>query len=263
MTKVCVLASGSKGNAVYVANDDTAILIDAGLPGIEIERRFASRDIHPAALDAVVVSHEHRDHISGVGVLSRRFGIPVFINEPTWKVANPLLGSLYETTTFRRGMPFAVGSFTIHPFSVSHDAVDPVAFTISDGSGKIGIVTDLGVATQLVQHHLKGCRLMILEANHDLKMLEEGPYPWPVKQRIQSRLGHLSNEASRDLLGKVSDGQLEHVIIAHVSEVNNHPDKVLSVVHESVRNSHVRLTLAGQHRAGDMITLDTHDTRRV
>jgi phosphoribosyl 1,2-cyclic phosphodiesterase len=137
MTKVCVLASGSKGNAIYVANDDTAILVDAGLPGIEIERRFASRDIHPEALDAIVVSHEHRDHVHGVGVLSRRFGIPVCINEPTWKAASPLLGSLYETRTFHRGIPFGVGSLTIHPFSVSHDAIDPVAFTIQDVSEKM------------------------------------------------------------------------------------------------------------------------------
>lgn len=256
MTKICVLASGSKGNAVYVSNEKTAILVDAGLSGTEIERRFRSRNINPDRLDAIVVSHEHRDHIQGVGVLSRRFGLPVYISESTLSEATTQLGFLHETRTFNQGTSFSIGDLSIHPFSVSHDAVDPVGFTIQDRSAKIGIATDLGVATQLVCHHLNGCRLVVLEANHDLKMLEDGPYPWQVKQRIRSRVGHLSNEASRDLLDKVSHSELEHVIVAHVSETNNQPDRALSVVREAVGRRSPRLSLAGQHAAGDMITLE-------
>ncbi|MDY6837662.1 MAG: MBL fold metallo-hydrolase [Thermodesulfobacteriota bacterium] len=258
MTQVCVLASGSKGNAVYVSNGETAILVDAGLSGSEIERRLRSRDIYPDSLDAIVVSHEHRDHIQGVGVLSRRFGLPVHMTAPTMAVAEARLGPLHKAMTFTRGASFHIGTLMLHPFSLSHDAVDPVGFTIQNGDTKLGIATDLGIATQLVCHHLEGCRLMVLEANHDVRMLQEGPYPWEVKQRITSRLGHLSNEASRDLLEKVCHEGLDHVIVAHMSETNNDPDRALSVVQETTSHDGIQFSLATQHSAGDMITLD-HD----
>jgi phosphoribosyl 1,2-cyclic phosphodiesterase len=256
MTKVCVLASGSKGNAIYVSDEKTAILVDAGLSAIEVERRLRSRDINPDALDAIVVSHEHTDHVQSVGVLSRRFRLPVYINELTLMVAGPQLGCLHETRKFQRGAPFHIGSLSIHPFAVCHDAVDPVGFTIKDGAAKIGIATDLGVATQLVSHHLKGCRLVVLEANHDRKMLEEGRYPWELKQRIRGRLGHLSNEASRDLLSGVFSPHLEHVVVAHMSETNNQPGTALACLREAVGRDAVRFTLAEQHAPGDIINLD-------
>jgi len=256
MTQVCVLASGSKGNAVYVSNGETAILVDAGLSGSQIEKRLRSRDIYPDSLDAIVVSHEHGDHIQGVGVLSRRFGLPVHITAPTMAVAASRLGPLHKVSKFTRGASFSIGTLNIHPFSLSHDAVDPVGFTIQDGNIKMAIATDLGVGTQLVCHHLEGCRLMVLEANHDVRMLQEGPYPWEVKQRITSRLGHLSNEASRDLLDKVCHEGLDHVIVAHMSETNNDPDRALSVVQEVTSHDGIQFSLASQHWAGDMITLD-------
>jgi phosphoribosyl 1,2-cyclic phosphodiesterase len=131
-----------------------------------------------------------------------------------------------------------------------------VGFTVQDDTTKVGIATDLGVATQLVCHHLKGCRLIILEANHDQRMLEEGPYPWHVKQRIQSRLGHLSNEASRDLLGEVSHSGLRHVILAHISETNNESDRALSVVGEAVSRNRIQLSVAYQHVAGEIVSLE-------
>lgn len=253
MTRVCVLASGSKGNAIYVSYGDTAILIDAGMSGAEIEKRLRSRGIDPESLSAVVVSHEHADHIQGVGVMSRRFKLPVFVSESTLRATKGRLGRLFEVRYFDRGTAFSLGNLTIRPFSVSHDAVDPVGFTIAVDGTKIGIATDLGVATQLVCHHLKGCRLLVLEANHDLKMLEEGPYPWELKQRIRSRLGHLSNEASRDLLKDVSGPQLEHVIVAHMSEHNNRPDLALSVVGGAAGNGTPHFSIACQDKAGDLI----------
>jgi len=256
MTKVCVLASGSKGNAIYVSNEKSALLVDAGLSAIEIERRLRSRDINPDSLDAIVVSHEHTDHVQSVGVLSRRFRLPVYINEPTLSAARARLGSLHEIRRFHRGTAFHIGSLSIHPFAVCHDAADPVGFTIEDGGAKIGIATDLGVATRLVSHHLKGCCLMVLEANHDPKMLEQGPYPWELKQRIRGRLGHLSNEASRDLLAEVLNRQLEHVVVAHMSETNNRPDRALACLQEAVGCDAIRFTLGEQHAAGDMIHLD-------
>ncbi|MBW2565785.1 MAG: MBL fold metallo-hydrolase [Deltaproteobacteria bacterium] len=236
MTEVCVLASGSKGNAIYVSDGETSVLIDAGLSAIETD--------------------EHSDHIQGVGVLSRRYQLPVYINEPTLTAAKAQLGAVNETVRFHPGMDFCIGDLCLHPFSVSHDASDSVGFTVQDDTTKVGIVTDLGIATQLVRHHLKGCRLIILEANHDQRMLEEGPYPWHVKQRIQSRLGHLSNEASRDLLGEVSHSGLRYVILAHISETNNESEKALSVVGGALSNNRTELSVAYQHVAGEMINLE-------
>ena len=255
MISVCMLASGSKGNAIYVSDGKTSILVDAGLSAIEIERRFHSRALNPERLDAIVVSHEHADHIKGVGVLSRRYRLPVYINELTLAAATTQLGAVHETVKFYRGAAFSIGGLCIHPFSVSHDASDSVGFTIQNGSTKMGIATDLGIATQLVCHHLKGCRLLILEANHDRRMLEEGPYPWHLKHRIQSRVGHLSNEASRDLLREVSHGSLRHVILAHMSETNNDPDRALSVVGEALSHNGTKLSVACQHVAGEIIEI--------
>ena len=257
MTQVCVLASGSKGNAIYVSDGGTSVLIDAGLSAIEIERRLFSRNLHPKSLDAIVLSHEHVDHIQGAGVLSRRYQLPVCINEQTLRAAKAHLGVIHETVKFQVGVAFCIGDLYLHPFSVSHDASDSVGFTVGDGHTKVGIATDLGMATRLVCHHLKGCRLIILEANHDQGMLEEGPYPWHVKQRIQSRRGHLSNEASRDLLGEVSHSALSHVILAHISETNNTPEKAASMVGEAISGNHIELRVASQHVAGELIHLDS------
>lgn len=261
MIKVCVLASGSKGNAIYVANENTAVLIDAGMSGSEIENRLCSRGIDSETLDAVVVSHEHGDHTLGVGVMSRRFKIPVYASEPTLVATKGRLGVLKDVRHFEPGTAFNVGSLNLRPFPLSHDAADPAGFTIHSNGSKIGIATDLGVATQLVCHHLKGCRLVVLEANHDVQMLEEGPYPWELKQRIRSRAGHLSNEASRDLLGEIAHAQLEHVIVAHVSEKNNRPSRALSVVMEAARHPITQFSLARQDEAGETITLPATASR--
>jgi phosphoribosyl 1,2-cyclic phosphodiesterase len=257
MIKVCVLASGSKGNAIYIADENTAILIDAGMSGSEVERRLCSRDFDPETLDAVIVSHEHADHTQGVGVLSRRFRLPVYISELTLQATNGRMGPLKEVRYFCRGAAFKIGSFRIRPFAVSHDAADPVGFTIDNNGTKIGIATDLGAATQLVRHHLQGCRLLVLEANHDLRMLEEGPYPWELKQRIRSRLGHLSNEASRNLLETVSSPELQHVILAHLSETNNRGEQALSVVREVAQLHATQCSLAHQGKACVPITLSS------
>jgi len=256
MTRICVLASGSKGNAVYVSDGKTAILVDAGLSAVAIERRLRAKDLNAANLDAIVVSHEHADHIQGVGTLSRRYGLPVYINPSTLAAAKSRLGRLFEARNFEGGTGFSIGHLHFHPFSVSHDASDAVGFTIQSGAVKVGIATDLGIATQLVSHHLKGCRLLILEANHDQKMLEKGPYPWHVKQRIQSRVGHLSNEACRDLLGEVYHSGLRHVIVGHMSETNNAPERALSVVREAAPHNRTQFTIASQHVPGDIIVLE-------
>ena len=253
---LCTLASGSKGNALYVSNGSTAILVDAGLSGKEIQRRLASRGLSAGDLSAIIVSHEHADHIHGVGVLARRFSLPVYISERT-KQAAPHLGKIRDLVPFECGKSFEVDRLTIHPFSVSHDAEDPVGFTVRQDGIKIGIATDLGIATSMVKEHLKESSLLVIEANHDPVMLEEGPYPWPLKQRISGRTGHLSNEASRGLLEEVYHDRLQHVILAHISEINNTPERALSVVRKSL-NGAVRLSTASQDVCSDIVYIERY-----
>jgi phosphoribosyl 1,2-cyclic phosphodiesterase len=252
---VCVLASGSKGNAVYISDGTTAILVDAGLSGIEIERRLKSMDLSPQSLDAIIVSHEHADHIHGVGVLARRFQLPVYINRKTTAVAGNQLGKIGDIRYFECGAHFSVNGLAVRPFSISHDAEDPAGFTFHRNGTKIGIATDLGVATSVVKTHLKGCDLLILEANHDTAMLMEGPYPWPLKQRIRSRTGHLSNEDSKILLKELQHESLSHVILAHLSETNNTPQKALDCVGEALVHSGIRIDVAVQDRCTDIVEI--------
>ncbi|MEA3429143.1 MAG: MBL fold metallo-hydrolase [Thermodesulfobacteriota bacterium] len=252
---VCMLASGSKGNAIFVSDGSTSILVDAGLSGIEIERRLKSKGLCPDDLDAILVSHEHADHIQSVGVLSRRFDLPVFISEGTRKAASSHIGNIQDIVNFESGTSFLINTLTIHPFSISHDAEDPVGFTINRDKTKIGIATDLGIATSMVKEHLKDCSLLILEANHDTDMLINGPYPWELKQRIKNRTGHLSNEESKNLLREVQHNQLKHVILAHMSETNNTPEKALNTVRPALTNRNSRISVATQNESGTLIYL--------
>ena len=251
----CVLASGSKGNSIFISDGSTAILVDAGLSGIEIERRLRYRGLCPENLDAVLVSHEHTDHIQSVGVLSRRFGLPVYISKKTEGASASRLKNVRDFINFEIGTTFQINTLTIHPFSTTHDAEDSAGFTIKQNGAKIGIATDLGIATSMVKEHLKECNLLILEANHDSTMLMEGPYPWPLKQRIKGRTGHLSNEESKILLREVWHDQLEYVILAHLSEKNNTPQKVFNEVGQPFVNCNAQISVATQHQCGALFHL--------
>jgi phosphoribosyl 1,2-cyclic phosphodiesterase len=252
---VCSLASGSKGNAIYVSDGTTSILIDAGLSGVEIERRLAYRGISPDDLTGIIVSHEHIDHVRGVGVLSRRYDLPVYMNTKTQLAASPIIKNIKVQKPFTCGSGFTINGLTFHPFAVSHDADDPVGFTVTCRNTKIGLATDLGIATEMVKHHLKNCELLLLEANHDMTMLLKGPYPWSVKQRIKSRTGHLSNEESKILLQELSHHNLKHVILGHLSETNNTPEKALAHVGSALSGCKARLNVAVQDKCGEMIHL--------
>ena len=251
---VCVLASGSKGNAIYVSDGKTAILVDAGLSGIEIQRRMVAAGLDAAGLKAIIVSHEHNDHIRGVGVMARRYHLPVYITRSTASAAAGQLGCINDLRFFEIGHSFSIHGLAIHPFAISHDASDPSGFTVAQNGQKIGIATDLGIATAMVKQHLKTCALLVLEANHDPVMLTEGPYPWPLKQRIKSRNGHLSNQESRDLLGEVKHAGLCHVILAHLSETNNTPQKALDTVHQAIdKEDRFKLHVACQEQCSDLL----------
>jgi len=206
------------------------------------------------SLQAIVVSHEHGDHVHGVGVLSRRYGLPVYINRKTAGAAANI-GNVHQKIFFECGMDFNIEGLRIHPFSLSHDAADPAGFTISQNGIKIGLATDLGVATAMVAEHLRDCRALVLEANHDSKMLIDGPYPWPLKQRIQGRTGHLSNSESKYLLSKITHQKLEHVILAHLSETNNTPDRALRCITPVLAHLSTHLDVAIQESCTDIFYL--------
>jgi phosphoribosyl 1,2-cyclic phosphodiesterase len=221
-----VLASGSKGNATLICSERTRILVDAGLSAKELSRRLDQTPVKPNHLDGLILSHEHQDHVRGCGTLSRRYGLPVFLSRGTLENLPSQVGTLPHRQIFQSGNGFTIGDLLIHPFSISHDAREPAGFVVEHNGCRLGICTDLGVATELVKTRLAGCHGLVLEANHDMQLLVEGPYPWELKQRIRSRQGHLSNEDSFALLEILHHVNLRAVVFAHLSEVNNNPQLV-------------------------------------
>ena len=253
-----VLASGSRGNSTYVATERVRLLVDGGLSARELERRLFSIGASPKELNGIVVTHEHVDHVRGVGTLSRRYNLPVYLNKQTHQHLPDSVGRLDQKEEFVTGRSFFVEDLTIHPFAISHDGIDPVGFTLANDSVKIGVCTDLGAATKLVYRHLEHSSVLLLEANHDTEMLKNGPYPWPVKQRIKSRLGHLSNQQSAELLARVFSEKLQQVILGHLSETNNSAEMVLQTF-TGLLDNHMReglnITPASQHQPLDTIEL--------
>jgi phosphoribosyl 1,2-cyclic phosphodiesterase len=244
--RVCVLGSGSKGNCTYIESPAARILIDAGLSAREIERRLRQIGRSPETLDGVLMSHEHSDHIQGVGALARRYKLPVYANAATWQRAQHVVGVVDDPREFSTGAPFLLKDVVVDPFSLPHDADDPVAFRLSWRRRTMAIVTDLGYPSQLVRERIRGCHLLVLEANHDDAMLKAGPYPWPLKQRIGGKSGHLSNLQSSQLLRDVLHDELEHVVLAHLSEINNRPDLARLTAQEILGSRGTQLCVASQ-----------------
>lgn len=251
--EVCVLASGSKGNAIYISDGETALLLDAGLSAREIEARLALRGLASQNLTAILISHHHGDHVRGIGPMSRRYGLPVYALPATMENCKP--GNLKSVHYFDKGRAFSINTLKIHAFDTPHDAVDSVGFVISAGSLKLGVATDLGVITNVVRDHLRGCHMLVLEANHDLEMLMHGPYPWHLKQRVKGRNGHLSNDACCEFLNEVLHAEMEHVIFAHLSETNNTPQKVQQVMEPLFSNCKTKFTVAGQNYPTEIISV--------
>ncbi|MGA9668834.1 MAG: MBL fold metallo-hydrolase [Terracidiphilus sp.] len=317
MVRFTVLASGSKGNSTVVTGGRTRILVDAGLSCKELFKRMRLAGEEPETLDAIIVTHEHSDHVNGLSVTARKLGIPVYFTEGThrawmrwltprrqmthaqWieqcrkqaaerqaedesarcepeveldegEVATEVLSAESETALptavpakdptwlpaveyFQAGQPFEIGDIAVSPFTIPHDAADPVGFVFRAEGVRMAVATDLGYVPPNVKAQLKGVDLLLLESNHDLEMLRDGPYPWSVKQRVLSRVGHLSNEATADFLENHYDGQAAYVILAHLSESNNLPElarvsaeRALSGRASLLAN---RLLLAAQHEA--------------
>ena len=267
MVSLTVLASGSRGNCSVLASSRTRILVDAGVSCREIGRRMTLSGDHALNLSAVIISHEHSDHVAGLYVLARKLKIPVFMTGATYHAwqrwarqkNEGILPELARLETFESGRSFTIGDITVAPFTIPHDAADPVGFTFRAEGVKIGIVTDLGYMPASVADNLRGCDGLVIESNHDVEMLRGGPYPWVVKQRVMSRVGHMSNDALAQYFAGDYDGGAAFLVLAHLSEQNNHPDlarhaaeRALAARRDLLRN---RLMLASQDQPLEPIRL--------
>ena len=315
MVRFTVLASGSKGNCTVITGGKTRILVDAGLSCRELFRRMRLADEDPATLDAIIITHEHSDHVAGLGVTARKLGIPVYFTEGTHRAwvrwlsprkqmtysqwleqcrqqaaarmaeadaaaaeecdpddleasAQPVSNQIPDPEAaqtappkdptalpslqfFEAGKPLQIGDISVSPFTIPHDAADPVGFVFQAEGVRMAVATDLGYIPPNVKAQLKCVDLLLLESNHDLEMLRDGPYPWSVKQRVLSRVGHLSNEATATYLETEYDGQATYVILGHLSESNNLPE-LSRIAAERALNGRAsllanRLLLAAQH----------------
>jgi len=256
--RFCVLGSGSKGNATLVQSGETSVLIDNGFSGKELAGRLAAVGVAMEDLDALLLTHEHSDHVAGVGVVSRRTKLAVHANEATFLAAEKRIGTPHRFLPFQSGEEFVVGGLSIHPFSLSHDAVDPVGFVLTDGRFRFGYCTDTGCVTRLMERRLAGCHALVLEANHDLVMLKNGPYPPELQQRVRGNRGHLSNVDAAGFLATLLHDALQEVVLAHLSEQNNLPTLAFqeaSAVTTMGLQKRCRISLALQHRVGRMVRL--------
>jgi phosphoribosyl 1,2-cyclic phosphodiesterase len=263
---VSVLASGSRGNSTIVSSSRTKILVDAGISCRETVKRMRARGDDPRTLSAILITHEHSDHVYGLAVLARKFQVPVFMTGATHQAwARSLrddageLPQLARLEIFSAGRSFHVGDMAITPFTIPHDAADPVGLTFRSEGIKIGVATDLGYMPPNVCHELRGCDVLVIESNHDLEMLRVGPYPWSVKQRVGSPTGHLSNEKLAKFLRTEYDGNASYIVLAHLSEQNNHPELARGTAAKALglRQTllHNRVVLARQSEAMEAIQL--------
>lgn len=224
MMRFASLGSGSRGNALVVEVGRTRILLDCGFPLREVTRRLGRLGIESETVNAVVLTHEHDDHIGSAVRLARKFGVPLWLTHGTARAAGLDSSVTGGGATLINGhRPFAIGDVEVHPFPAPHDAREPVQFVFSDGDRRLGVLTDTGTPTSHIQEMLTGCDALVLECNHDPEMLAAGSYPEKLKRRIASRLGHLDNSAAASLLASLNTTRLKHIVAAHLSQTNNTP----------------------------------------
>lgn len=218
------LGSGSQGNALLVESDGTRVLLDCGFALGEVTSRLSRLGLEPSSLDAIIVTHEHGDHGGGVAKLSSRHDLPVYLTRGTLSGLGAEGRELGNRKLIDAYTPFAIGAIEVTPYTVPHDAREPVQFVLGDGAVRLGVLTDTGQPTPHIARSLSGVNALVLECNHDLDMLMNGPYTAQLKKRIAGRLGHLSNEASAELLRAMDCSRLQHLVAAHLSQANNTPE---------------------------------------
>lgn len=262
---LCSITSGSSGNCIYVGSDTTGVLIDAGLSGKKIEEGLNSVDRTLKEIQGILVTHEHSDHIRGIGVLARKYGLPIYATAGTIEgiIQTQATGKIDESLfhRIRADEPFTLGDLNINPIHISHDAAEPVAFRVEHQGKSTAVITDLGNYTDYTVDKLKGLDVLLLEANHDINMLQVGSYPYYLKQRILGDRGHLSNEASGQLLCSLLHDQLKHVFLGHLSKENNFEELAYESVCMEVtmgdnpyRASDFHIQVAKRDQRSDFIT---------
>ncbi|MCE9612680.1 MAG: MBL fold metallo-hydrolase [Lentisphaerae bacterium] len=256
---LCVLASGSAANCIYVASPTTRVLIDAGLSGRETERRLEALGLPLSGIAAVCVTHEHDDHRAALRVLQQRHGLRLYANAGTIEAIerHDAFRGL-EWQVFATGVPFTIGDLRVEPFPVPHDSYDPVGFVVSDAMTRVAVVTDIGMATSLVRERLKGCQTVVIESNHDEEMLRNSKRPWSLKQRILGRQGHLSNAQACELVAEVAGPQLRTVFLAHLSDDCNRPEMALGSMRRALERAghpEVAIKLTYTDRVSDVVEL--------
>jgi phosphoribosyl 1,2-cyclic phosphodiesterase len=245
-----ILGSGSAGNCAYLETGETRLLIDAGFSARQTRQRLAAIGRAPECLSGILITHEHSDHISGLTVLCAKLQIPLYCNRLTKESMEFQLGARFDCRIFETGGSFEVGDVTVDTFSIPHDASDPVGFLIHTAAGNIGFLTDLGHATKLALERVRAANVLVLETNHDLKMLQDSSRPWSLKQRIAGRHGHLSNEDAAQVAQEIMSAELRHLYLGHLSRECNQPALALRVINERLKKigaTHVKAELTSQH----------------
>jgi len=239
----CSLASGSSGNCHFLTDEESYILVDAGLSGKQIQGKLNEIGMDPNKLSAILISHEHIDHIQGAGILSRRFNIPIYANEGTWQGMELKLGKVATENikVFKTAKSFNVGDIQIKPYSISHDANEPVGFCLESQGIKISIATDLGHMTEDITTEIKDSHLVVLESNHDVEMLKAGGYPYYLKRRILSNEGHLSNDAAGYAIVDLVKNNVKNILLAHLSKENNFPELAMATVRNILESNQINI----------------------
>lgn len=232
--RLCSIASGSSGNCIYTGTDRTHLLVDAGISAKRIEAGLKDLQVEGKDIEGLLITHEHSDHIKGVGILARRYGLPIYATEGTIAQMKKMtcLGAIDEGLyhVVRADERFTIGDMEVEPFRISHDAAEPVAYRFECGEKSAAVATDMGVYTDYIVEHLQGLDVLLLEANHDIQMLQVGPYPYPLKQRILGERGHLSNESAGQLLCKILHDNMKKIYLGHLSKENNYAELAYETV---------------------------------
>jgi phosphoribosyl 1,2-cyclic phosphodiesterase len=262
MMKLCSIASGSSGNCIYVGSEQTNLLVDAGISAKRIENGLSGIDIVPDSVQGILITHEHTDHIQGLGIMSRRYHIPIYATMETVNAIKSIksIGEIPEEL-FRFIEPyedFFVGDIRVEPFTTSHDACNPVGYTMQSGGHKVGIATDLGKYDDTIVSKMEDSELLLVEANHDVNMLMVGKYPYYLKQRILGDRGHLSNDSCADFINRLISPKFQYILLAHLSKENNYEELAYETVYCSLDDrgcdfSNMKLRVAHRDKPSELI----------
>ncbi len=263
MIKFCSLFSGSSGNALFIGTERAKLLIDAGLSGKRIMEALCSIGENPAELSAILITHEHVDHVRGAGIVSRKQDVPIYANEATWRAMERDLGpvKLENRVAFCTGKEFEIGDICVKPFAIPHDAAEPVGYNFFVQGKRITTATDIGHMNNELLSHMEGNDLLLLESNHDVEMLKVGPYPWPLKKRIMGDHGHLSNEMAAKVIAYLAEKGGKRFVLGHLSHENNFPELAFQTTFNALTEKQiavggdVTLEVARRDRVGKVTML--------